>query len=138
MKNFSSGLLTNHVIIPFGSDFSFQFAHVNYRFLDDLFAMIKKSYYGKNFRFKYSTADEYFRAIQDSKKKKGFDWPTFTGDFFPYHGIYPGSYWSGYYTSRPNFKRLIRDYTGAVHALDNLISAETIRNRTNAKKLEDI
>lgn len=66
----------------------------------------------KNFRFFYSTVDEYFLALKKAQEKKQFKWPSHSGDFFPYNGVYAGSYWSGYYTSRPNFKKLIRDYTG--------------------------
>ena len=65
----------------------------------------------KNFRFKFSTVDEYFTALWKSKEQYKIEFPTHSGDFIPYNGVYVGTYWTGYFTSRPNFKRLVRDYT---------------------------
>lgn len=104
-------------MIPFGSDFAFQFASANYDFLDRLMTFSKENPLGKKFLFKYSTVDEYFTAVKEEGKAANITWPLHTGDFFPYNGVYAGSYWSGYYTSRSGFKKLIRDYTGAAQSV---------------------
>jgi hypothetical protein len=69
-----------------GNDFAFQFAEVSFSFMENATAVIRNSEHGRKFDFKFSTVDEYFQAIQEKKKAKGFDWPTYNGDFFPYNG----------------------------------------------------
>jgi hypothetical protein len=91
----------------------------------------------RKFKFKYSTVDDYFKALKVEQERNNLQWPQFTGDFFPYNGVYSGSYWSGYYSSRPGFKKLIRDYTGTSQALENLISMQVLKNRTNARSVND-
>ena len=41
-----------------------------------------------------------------------FTWPEYNYDFFPYNGYHPAHFWTGYFTTRPNFKKYIRDFTG--------------------------
>jgi hypothetical protein len=125
-------MLTNHVMIPFGSDFAFQFAGANYEFLDKIEKMFNTRRAARAFRFHYSTVGEYFEAVKSSmERSETLQWPVYRGDFFPYNGVHIGSYWSGYYTSRPNFKKLIRSYTGLSQSLENLISFQTLANRTD-------
>ena len=53
-------------------------------------------HYGEswNIEFKYSTPKKFFKALRDEKIK----FPSYKGDFFPYD-------WTGYPSTRPNFKR---------------------------------
>jgi alpha-mannosidase len=106
--------MTNQVIIPFGTDFSFMWANINYEYLDNLKKLFATKRAARKFRFHYSTVDEYFKALNSKAESMNITWPQHKGDFFPYLGVHPGSYWSGYYTSRPNFKKMIRDYTGTI------------------------
>lgn len=47
-------------MITAGMDFSWQFANVQYDFFDNVTAVFRSHKDGKNFRFYYSTVDEYF------------------------------------------------------------------------------
>jgi hypothetical protein len=85
-----------------------------------------KSKSGRKFDFRFSTVDDYFTAIQQKQRELNFTWPVFNGDFFPYNGYYLAHYWTGYYSSRPNFKKLIRDYTGIVQASDTFYALELL------------
>ena len=51
----------------------------------------------------YSTPSLYFRA----KNAENLTWTVTTADFFPYASA-PHSYWTGYLTSRPALKRMVR------------------------------
>lgn len=64
------------------------------------------------YRFVYSTVQEYVDAVEEERKRLNFGWPVYEGDFFPLVSEQPGHTWSGYYTSRPNLKKLIREFSG--------------------------
>jgi len=56
----------------------------------------------------YSTPEDYIEALY----KEGVTYPTKTDDFFPYADR-PNAYWTGYFTSRPELKLLVK-YAGRV------------------------
>ena len=89
-------------MIPFGTDFSFQYAESNYNYLAKLFNFVNSDTknIGKKFRMRMSTVDEYFNAVREAQLEKNVQWPTYIGDFFPYNGQYVGHYWTGYFSSR--------------------------------------
>jgi lysosomal alpha-mannosidase len=51
----------------------------------------------------YSTPGCYTKAVNAAQKR----WPSKRDDFFPYADKV-NSYWTGYFTSRPAFKYMIR------------------------------
>ena len=51
-------------------------------------------------------------ALHDSKI---LDWPSKTDDFFPYSSDSHG-YWTGYFTSRPTSKRMIREASATLNS----------------------
>ena len=134
MMNFSKPFKTRHVFVPFGTDFAFQFAKANYMYLEKLIEYVNSNYeegqLGNKFRFRMSTVDEYFQALKKTAAKKKVTWQSYSGDFFPYNGIYGGHYWTGYFSSRSNYKRLIRTFTGIAQLTDTLIGVDTLRNRS--------
>ncbi|XP_055388749.1 uncharacterized protein LOC129617622 [Condylostylus longicornis] len=79
-QRYANASRLNHVLIPMGSDFTFQSAEYNFRFIDQLIHFVNESH-----------KDEL--PIKPSND-----------DFFPYSDR-PGSYWTGFYSSRPNLKR---------------------------------
>jgi hypothetical protein len=54
---------------------------------------------------KYSTMKEYLASV----KNKDIEWPTYDADLFP-HLTDMSEYWSGFYTTDPQFKRRVNDY----------------------------
>jgi Glycosyl hydrolases family 38 N-terminal domain len=126
LENFAKHYKTNHIMITAGMDFAWQFAHVNYKFFDNVTALYSNHTFGRKFKFIYSTVDDYFTAIQKKQKELKFNWPEVNTDFFPYNGFHVAHYWTGYYTSRPNFKKLIRDFTGLTQASDTFYAIDII------------
>ena len=57
----------------------------------------------KQYVLRYSTPSDYIDALQ----KYNATFPTNQADLFPYSDN-PDSYWTGYFTSRPNDKKFIR------------------------------
>lgn len=111
ISKYVSHYRTKHVMFTLGTDFAFQYANISYKYIDDWVAVANSIPDGKKFKFVYSTVQEYLSAVQAEKARLNFEWPTYSGDFYPLTGNFPGHTWSGYYTSRPNFKQLIRTFT---------------------------
>lgn len=55
----------------------------------------------------YSTPACYLKALHESSRR----WPEYDDDFFPYADS-EHAYWTGYYSSRPNFKFFARKANG--------------------------
>jgi hypothetical protein len=91
---------------------------------------------GKKFVFKYSTVDEYFAAVFKRQREANFTWPVYTSDFFPYNGYHMAHFWTGYFTSRPHFKKMVRDFTAQTHASDTYYSLQLIQKMNSGSKDE--
>jgi len=53
-------------------------------------------------------------------------WPIRRDDGFPYQEQ-AGQYWAGYYTSRPNLKKQIREFAQQFHSTQRLTVAQLLR-----------
>ncbi len=73
--------------------------------MDRLLKFISEQREYDNISIKYSTVGEYLKKVNNQNIT---DWETKTDDFLPY-GSNPNDYWTGYYTSRPNSKFLIKE-----------------------------
>lgn len=118
IRNFESYFKTNHIIVPMGGDFQYQAAEINFENSDklikydlskldawscllcDIFRAFQND---EQIKLLYSTPSCYLKAVYESQPKLQVK----TDDFFPY-GSADHSYWAGYFTSRPNYKRLER------------------------------
>jgi hypothetical protein len=66
-------------------------------------------------------------------------WPTKYDDMFPYADG-SDSYWTGYYTSRPNDKRSMRDASRTLHSSSKIFSLAALDLQTtedNMKKIQE-
>jgi len=88
-----------NLLMVVGDDFSFMNGYNSFTQIDKMIELGNK-YQKRNITFKYSTPSIYMDAI----KAENVKWPVFYDDIEPYNGD-RFEYWSGYFTSRPNFKR---------------------------------
>ncbi|XP_020400818.1 probable alpha-mannosidase At5g66150 isoform X3 [Zea mays] len=95
---------TNHIMWTMGDDFSYQYAESWFRNMDKLIYHVNKD--GRVHAL-YSTPSIY----TDAKHFSNISWPVKYDDDFPYADS-KNSYWTGYYTSRPTFKRYVRVLSG--------------------------
>ena len=83
-----------------------------------------------------STPSEYLDAL----KKENIKWPVKDGgDFFPYGSEgEKHNYWSGYFSSRPNFKKHVKDASAGLHASNKAFATKVISQKTTEKEVENI
>jgi len=85
-----------------GDDFAYKAANETFKFVEDFKAALEGE-----IEIVYSTPSRYMAAVRAER----LELPVYRGDFLPLLMQYPHHYWSGYYTSRPAFKKLLRDST---------------------------
>ena len=90
-------------MVTMGNDFSYQNAEWIFTSLDKIVQHTKELY--PNIEVVYSTPSKYFDEIKDEFEK----FPVYSkSNFLPYSDD-SKSYWTGFYTSRPNFKETVRE-----------------------------
>jgi len=86
---------------------------------------IGNKYNKHNITFVMSTPGRYVDAL----KKENPVWPIKYGDFLNFaekEGDKPKEFWSGYYTSRPDFKKQIKDASAQFYSQSKLYSRMVI------------
>jgi hypothetical protein len=132
MEERASHYKTDQVLVLFGDDFRYMNAFQNYRNMDNMISYMNK-YHGDRFLFKYSTPSEYVDAVA----KADIEWPTKYDDMFPYSDN-PDSYWTGYFTSRPNDKEQIRRASSNYHASSQLLAQHVISQEATLEESNSI
>lgn len=103
----------NVALVLVGGDFTysrndeFNQEYEGYKALIEYININSEKYHGATAQF--GTPSDYFQEIE--KRQKG-NFPSLTGDFFPYADIFSSGlpqYWTGYYTTRPFYKLMSRD-----------------------------
>ncbi|KOM28079.1 hypothetical protein LR48_Vigan499s002300 [Vigna angularis] len=95
---------TNHIMWTMGDDFQYQYAESWFKQMDKLVHHVNKD---GRVNALYSTPSIY----TDAKNAANQQWPLKIDDYFPYADD-PHGYWTGYYSSRPAFKRYVRILSG--------------------------
>ncbi|CDW91487.1 glycosyl hydrolases family 38 protein [Stylonychia lemnae] len=109
-----------------GTDFTHQNANLTYWYIEKIIRILKSTYIGSDLKFYYSTVQEYYNAVQQRKKEMNFEWPIYKDDFLPYNGNFPQHYWTGFFSSRPGFKKLIKDYSSIAHSSLNMYTSDIL------------
>jgi len=91
-----------HIMFTMGSDFQYENAREWFENLDRIIKYVNED---GRVQAMYSNPELYLDA---KAKEQQVAWPLKTDDFFPYaDGAH--QFWTGYFTSRPAFKRYVRD-----------------------------
>eukprot|EP01119_Soliformovum_irregulare_P005383 TRINITY_DN1714_c0_g1_i1.p1 TRINITY_DN1714_c0_g1~~TRINITY_DN1714_c0_g1_i1.p1 ORF type:complete len:977 (+),score=300.90 TRINITY_DN1714_c0_g1_i1:52-2982(+) len=112
---------TPNLLVPFGCDFQFENAHMEFKNMDRLIDYLNANSDVYNLNVFYSTPTTYMEAVHAA----GHTWEVKTGDFLPYADD-PHSYWSGYYSSRSALKGYVRSRNNFLHATQNLLASTSL------------
>eukprot|EP00937_MAST-01D_sp_MAST-1D-sp2_P005627 g5627.t1 len=125
----AAGYATDSLMVPFGSDFQFTNASYNYESLDRLMAHVNADQQRYGMRLRYSTPALYFDALHAKRKA---DWPLKTDDFESY-AIGPDQFLVGFYSSRPDYKGMIRALSAQLRAANAALAMARVRLRLPAR-----
>lgn len=120
------------MLMPFGCDFTFANAAMNFENMDKLISYFNK-HNKANMTMLYSTPGQYIDALN----AQDITWPTKYDDMFPY-GDNPQDYWTGYFSSRQAAKKQVRDGQANLHASSQLFSSNVVKKDTDDKEVEKI
>jgi len=114
-KDQADHYLTNHVMLTMGMDFNFVNARSWFKNMDKLIKWA--NLLSSEIHVLYSTPSCYLQALNNATKlpgrSEGVEWPEKTDDFFPYSSD-PHAYWTGFFTSRPTLKYMVRNANNAL------------------------
>ncbi|XP_018570360.1 lysosomal alpha-mannosidase [Anoplophora glabripennis] len=133
MKLYANYFPTKNIFIPMGGDFHYEAAEMNYINMD---RFIKAFRDNEEINLIYSTPSCYIRAVNDAQPKLKLK----TDDFFPYSNDLH-SFWTGYFTSRPNSKRFERIGHNILQVTKQLMALNGLNGASyedNAKSLQNL
>ena len=146
---------TGNLIVLFGEDFEYENALYNYYNLDNLIKAVDEYQNQTNdlykgaigptkFKLRYSTPSEYIESLKNyqTKNKMTFPgWPLRSADLFPYADK-AFAYWTGYFSTRANLKKTIRDLNVNMMSSSFLAMLSKIdreeKSKINSKLILDI
>jgi len=122
LKDRASSYQTSELLVPWGDDFKFNQASLQFKMMDMLIQKINSHKEDYGVHIFYSTPSRYFRAVElFSKNHPDILFPLCKHDFFPYADN-EDSYWTGFYTSRPLLKDFHRIVLNAMRSAEVLFA----------------
>lgn len=111
MTNYFQTEKTNHAFRMFGCEMSHSEASLNYKVTDKLMKVWEKLGFNQTMKLMYSSPNKYTDIIgmENDKWTKGEAWSLKKDEFTPV--TFNNSAWTGFYSSRPQMKKNIRDFT---------------------------
>lgn len=124
---------TSNMFMPWGEDFAYGNARIDYRNGDALMEEWNKTMTRLNMNIKYSTIPAYIEAV----KAEEIEWPVKYDDFFPYADG-TDDYWTGYFTSRANSKSQVRLGSHNLHASTKLMAGKVLDQKSTDAEIESV
>jgi lysosomal alpha-mannosidase len=110
---------TDNIILTMGDDFQYANAHMWFKNLDKLIYHVNQRQLNADSKVNafYSTTACYLYSLYTAN----MTWSTKSDDFFPY-ADQPHTFWTGYFTSRPAFKKYVRQTNNFFQAIRHIVA----------------
>ena len=110
-----------------GDDFAHSNATLTYEIMDKVIEVFnsENENYSYNIEIEYSSMDKFLTDVYEEGKRNEVKWPVRTEDFWEYTMGSARKYWSGYFTSDPQFKREVVSFSNAIHTHQLITSLNT-------------
>lgn len=130
----------NTIFVPLGDDFRFD--HIEewdqqYENYQKLMKYMNATPQWK-INMKFGTLDDYFKEVKKFTAKPGVNFPSISGDFFPYSD-HDKAYWTGYFSTRifdKRFSREVETRLRAAEILNSVAIAHSFNWKTKYKFLD--
>ena len=129
----------NVLLMPHGDDFRYIMDYefqANYDNMKRIMDHVNKRP-ELNVHMKFGTVGEYFDMVHESIKEFGTSEKSVSGDFFTYTDR-DDEYWSGYYTSRPFDKRMIRYMHEILRTAEIFLTYAQVKAQQNNYKFKNL
>lgn len=110
MTDMSQAYATDNVLVAWGYDFAYYDANNTFGLIDDIMAFLRARD-DVPFDLYFSTVQNFTHSVREEMQRKQMELQVFHEDFFPMEEIYKDSFWTGYFSSRANSKKKIREYS---------------------------
>ena len=130
VRQYAAYFRTQHVLVPWGCDFAHNYAIEDYDLMDLIMFTVNLDPVTYGVHLEYSTPDRYVENVH----YLNYSWPSNVDDYFIY-ADYAHSYWSGYFSSRAQYKgfeRMLMNQRGAAEILATQVDPKAFRNLTAA------
>ena len=114
-----------------GCDWSMQNAQIGFKKVESLINYVNQ-YNTANIVLKMSTPSDYVEAV----KKENIKWPVRYDDFMPYGEAQ--DFWTGFYSSRPDSKKYMRDFSSMMSGQNKLLSQMVIKKNISDEEVRSI
>ena len=121
---------TPRLLIPWGDDFWFSNAHLTYHNLENTINYFNEKY--DDITLLYSTPSEFVDAL---KEYTDVEWPVRYDDMLPF-ADQNADYWTGYFTSRSNAKKLTRQTSQNFHASNKVFGLKVLDETVEDAEVE--
>ena len=115
-----------------GCDFAYQNAKQEFETLENLIQYIN-THNTANIELKISTPGTWVKAV----KQEDIVWPVRYDDSLPYCDV-TSDYWTGYYSSREDLKKQIRDTSALMNAENKLYAEKVIKQDVTDQEVSQI
>lgn len=118
-------------MIPMGDYFAYHNAGQSFKQMEDLLQFITENYKNNsNIKYRFSTPSEYIKAVRDEK----LPYDVYTEDLFPIAKA-TNEIWTGYFTSKPAFKKQIKDSSSLMHAHSKLFAQKVLQRDSDNEEI---